>query len=39
MHFGTAKAVRAAGLAQLMDAPGISETVAQKIYDHFHPAG
>ena len=39
MHFGTAKAVKNAGLQQLMDAPGISESVARKVYDHFHPAG
>ncbi|MEM8825938.1 MAG: excinuclease ABC subunit UvrC [Pseudomonadota bacterium] len=39
MHFGTAKAVRGAALEALLDAPGISKTVAQKVYDHFHPAG
>ncbi|MEO0501569.1 MAG: helix-hairpin-helix domain-containing protein, partial [Pseudomonadota bacterium] len=39
MHFGTAKAVRGATLEALLDAPGISKTVAQKVYDHFHPAG
>ncbi|MGB7406228.1 MAG: excinuclease ABC subunit UvrC [Pacificimonas sp.] len=39
MHFGTAKAVRGASLEALQDAPGISATVAQKVYDNFHPAG
>lgn len=39
MHFGTAKAVRSAGMEQLLDAPGISSTVARKVYDFFHPAG
>jgi excinuclease ABC subunit C len=39
MHFGTAKAVRGAGLEDLMKAPGVSATMARTIYDHFHPAG
>ncbi|MBV7256345.1 excinuclease ABC subunit UvrC [Pacificimonas sp. WHA3] len=39
MHFGTAKAVRGAALEALLDTPGVSKTVAQKVYDHFHPAG
>ncbi len=39
MHFGTAKAVRGAALEALLDAPGISKTVARKVYDHFHSAG
>ena len=39
MHFGTAKAVRGASLADLQKAPGISATMAQTIYDHFHPQG
>ena len=38
-HFGSARAVAAAGLADLEAAPGISRTVAKKIYDHFHPDG
>nr|WP_317629374.1 excinuclease ABC subunit UvrC [Sphingomonas nostoxanthinifaciens] len=39
MHFGTAKAVRGAGLEDLMRAPGVSAAVAQAIHDHFHPSG
>ncbi|MBL8710556.1 MAG: excinuclease ABC subunit UvrC [Rhodospirillaceae bacterium] len=36
MHFGSARAVAQAGLTDLASVPGISETVARKIYDHFH---
>lgn len=35
-HFGSAKAVSQAGLIDLEAAEGISKTIAQKIYDHFH---
>ena len=35
-HFGSAKAVSRAGLADLKAVDGISETLAEKIYDHFH---
>ncbi len=35
LHFGAAKAVARAGLADLEAVEGISKTVAQKIYDHF----
>lgn len=35
-HFGSAKAVSRAGLSDLMAVDGISETLAQTIYDHFH---
>lgn len=35
-HFGSAKAVSRAGLADLMAVEGISESMAQKILDHFH---
>lgn len=35
-HFGTAKAVARAGLADLESAPGVSRTMAQAIYAHFH---
>lgn len=35
-HFGSAKAVADAALQDLESADGISKTVAQKIYDHFH---
>ncbi len=34
-HFGSAKAVSRAGLPDLMAVEGISEALAQKIYDHF----
>ena len=39
LHFGSAKAVARAGLADLEAAPGVSRSVAKKIYDHFHEAG
>jgi len=39
LHFGTAGKVRAAGLEDLRRTPGISEAVAQKIYDFYHPGG
>ena len=35
-HFGTAKAVSRAGIADLLSVPGISETVARQVYAHFH---
>lgn len=38
-HFGSAKAVAAAGLTDLQTVPGISAATAKKIYDHFHPGG
>ena len=36
-HFGSAKAVARAGLADLQAAPGISAAMARTIHDHFHP--
>ncbi|MDO5633042.1 MAG: excinuclease ABC subunit UvrC [Paracoccus sp. (in: a-proteobacteria)] len=36
-HFGSAKAVRGAGLADLQAVPGISATIAQTIHDFFNP--
>ena len=36
MHFGSAQAVAAAGLADLEAVDGISRAVAQKIYGHFN---
>ncbi len=36
-HFGSARGVKAAGLADLENAPGINRKVAQLVYDHFHP--
>jgi len=38
-HFGSAKAVSRAALADLASVPGISEGMAQQIYDHFNRAG
>jgi len=38
-HFGSAKAVSRAGLADLKAVEGISAALAQRIYDHFHDAG
>jgi excinuclease ABC subunit C len=39
MHFGTAKAVRAASLEDMARAPGVSEAVARVVYDFYHAAG
>lgn len=39
MHFGSAKAVSRAALADLKAVEGISATLAQKIFDHFHDGG
>jgi len=39
LHFGTAGKVRAASLDDLQRAPGVSATVAQAIYDFYHPSG
>jgi len=39
LHFGTAGKVRAAALEDLQRAPGVSEAVAQKIYDFYHAGG
>ncbi|HVH82393.1 MAG TPA: excinuclease ABC subunit UvrC [Stellaceae bacterium] len=38
-HFGSARTVARAGLAEIERVPGISKTVAKKVYDHFHGAG
>ncbi|MGE5546077.1 MAG: excinuclease ABC subunit UvrC [Solirubrobacterales bacterium] len=38
-HFGSAREVADAGLADLEAVPGISRGMAKKIYDHFHPQG
>ncbi|MBB4121685.1 excinuclease ABC subunit UvrC [Martelella radicis] len=38
-HFGSAKAVSRAGLTDLSAVEGISEAMAQQIYDHFHDGG
>jgi len=36
-HFGSARAVAAASLADLQSVAGVSETLARKIFDFFHP--
>jgi excinuclease ABC subunit C len=36
-HFGSAQAVREAPLDDILNVPGISQSLAQKIYDFFHP--
>ena len=38
-HFGSARSVARAGLADLAAVDGISQAVARKIYDHFHGQG
>jgi excinuclease ABC subunit C len=38
-HFGSARQVARAGLADLEAVPGISRFVAKKVYEHFHPEG
>jgi excinuclease ABC subunit C len=38
-HFGSARAVESAGLADLESTRGVSKALAQKIYDFFHPEG
>jgi excinuclease ABC subunit C len=38
-HFGSAKAVSRANLADLKAVDGVSEAMAQKIYDYFHEKG
>jgi excinuclease ABC subunit C len=35
-HFGSARAVARAGLGELERVAGISQTIAKKVYDHFH---
>jgi excinuclease ABC subunit C len=38
-HFGSARTVARAGLAEIERVAGISRAVAKKVYDHFHEAG
>jgi len=38
-HFGSARGVARAGLADLERVEGISKLVAKKVYDHFHAEG
>ncbi len=36
-HFGSARGVKQAGLADLEAAPGVSKEIARRVYGHFHP--
>ncbi len=36
LHFGSARGVERAGLSDLQDVEGISDSLAKRIYDHFH---
>jgi excinuclease ABC subunit C len=36
-HFGSARGVKQAGLADLEAAPGVSKAIARLVYAHFHP--
>ena len=38
-HFGSARAVAGASLTDLSTVSGVSETLAKKIFDFFHPGG
>lgn len=38
LHFGTARAVTRAGITDLGKVDGISQALAQTIYNHFHPS-
>ncbi|HTZ35156.1 MAG TPA: excinuclease ABC subunit UvrC [Stellaceae bacterium] len=38
-HFGSARSVARAGLAEIERVSGISKAVAKKVYDHFHAGG
>jgi excinuclease ABC subunit C len=38
-HFGSAKAVAAAGVSDIAAVEGVSGAMAKKIYDFFHPSG
>jgi excinuclease ABC subunit C len=39
LHFGSARAVARAGLADLEGVAGVDKATARKIYDHFHGGG
>ncbi len=39
LHFGTARAVKAASVEDLARAPGISRATAEAVWAHFHPKG
>ncbi len=38
-HFGSARGVRQAGLADLEACPGVGPAMARRIHEHFHPEG
>ena len=38
-HFGSARSVARAGIAEIERVAGISKAVAKKVYDHFHADG
>jgi len=38
-HFGSARAVAAAGVSDIEAGEGVSNNMAKKIYDFFHPSG
>ncbi len=38
-HFGSARAVAGASLADIQSVSGVSRTLAKKVYDFFHPGG
>lgn len=38
-HFGSARAVAGASLADIESVSGVSRTLAKKVYDFFHPGG
>jgi len=38
-HFGSAKAISSASLADIQSVGGVSSTLAKKVYDFFHPGG
>ena len=38
-HFGSARAVAAAGISDIAAVEGVSAAMAKKIYDFFHPSG
>jgi excinuclease ABC subunit C len=39
LHFGTSRAVRGASLEDLERAPGVSKSVARRVFEFYHPSG
>jgi excinuclease ABC subunit C len=37
LHFGSARGVKQAAMADLLKCPGIGPAAARRIYEHFHP--